>query len=502
MDMHTAPTPRRPARTEPSGLIAWLKVLDAALRLVEKSVWEIRQAAEETVTWAREDWTRLLTELGAFSERASSEQERFLRMAAAGVTLGKIAGSYRLHLTKAAFLPRARAARSLERLHAENARRFRELCEAQGGGFLKVGQLLSTRRDILPEVFVDELASLQDQAPKLPYPVVRRALEAELGGALEDRFARFKESPCAAASIGQVHEAELHDGRKVAVKIRRPGIETTLALDLELMAFFLRSMEGTLPPVDLDTIEREIRESLIQEVDFALEAEKTRALAETLPRTPGVRAPAVVESHSSKGVLTTEWVDGEKLTTALDAAAPSERTRLFETLVQSYARQILVDGAFHADPHPGNVLVDRDGQIVFIDFGCVGFVSPRSRREYLRLVQAFMVGDRATVAEALFALGFETRSGRPDTLLTFADGLLGVLRSPEKLAALDSADDVAAELEKLLEAATDDPVVKLPGDFIMIARVFGTLGGLVLHGRPEIDPARTLLPVLAEAMSA
>jgi ubiquinone biosynthesis protein len=496
----TPPVPHRTPRREPSGLVAWLKVLDATLKLIEASVWEIREAAEETMTWAREDWGRLVAELGFFRTRASSQQERLLRMAAAGLTLGKIAGSYRLHLTKAAFLSRTRAARSLEKLHGVNARRFRELCETQGGGFLKVGQILSTRRDILPDVFVDELVCLQDQAPKMPFAIIEQAIEAELGASLDELFASFDDVPCAAASIGQVHRARLHDGREVAVKVRRPGIDLILSLDLDLMAFFLDAMEGTLPPLDLDTIKREIRESLMQEIDFALEARRTTTLGERLPQTPDVRAPRVVDSHSSTGVLTTEWVDGKKLTTAIDEADEPTRVRIFETLIQSLSRQILLNGEFHADPHPGNILVDEAGSIVFIDFGCVGSVSSASRKQYMRLMQAFMANDRETVSQALLALGFETQSGGTGTLLTFADALLGMLRSPEKLAAIESADDIAAEIQHLLAAATDDPVVKLPGDFIMIARVFGTLGGFVMHYKPAIEPGRCLFPVLAEAM--
>jgi ubiquinone biosynthesis protein len=502
MDLETTSRTHRTPRREPTGLVAWLKVLDATLKLIEASVWEIRSAAEETITWAREDWVRLLAELGLFRAQASNQQDRLVRMASAGLTLGRIAGSYRLHLTKAAFLTRARAARSLEKLHAVNARRFRELCEAQGGGFLKVGQILSTRRDILPDVFVDELVSLQDQAPKMPFAIVESAIERELGGSLDELFAHFDDVPCAAASIGQVHRARLGDGREVAVKVRRPNIESILALDLDLMAFFLDAMEDTLPPVDLETIKREIKQSLMQEIDFSLEAERTESLGALLHKTSGVRAPRVIAERSSAGVLTTEWVEGKKLTSALDEADDATRVRLFESLIQSLARQILVEGAFHADPHPGNILVDEGGAIVFIDFGCVGSVSQGSRKEYMRLMQAFMANDRETVSAALLALGFETQSGSPTTLLTFADALLGMLRSPEKLASIQSADDIAAEIQLLLAAATDDPVVKLPGDFIMIARVFGTLGGFVMHYKPEIEPTRCLFPVLAEAMVA
>lgn len=193
MQTSTAQTERSSRR--PAGLVAWLRVLDASLALIEASVWKLRDVTEETLLYAREDFGRFLDELGLLRERADFERARFARLGSAGLALGKIAASYRLHLTKAAFLSRTRAEKALEKLHAENARRFRQLAESEGGGFLKIGQLLSTRRDLLPEVFIRELEPLQDQAPKLGFEAIKAAVESELGGSLDELFAEFESEP-------------------------------------------------------------------------------------------------------------------------------------------------------------------------------------------------------------------------------------------------------------------------------------------------------------------
>lgn len=498
--METSTANQERSTRRPAGVVAWLRVLDASLALIEASVWKLRDVTEETLQYAREDFGRFLGDLGSLRDRAEFERTRLARLGSAGLTLGKIAASYRFHLTKAAFISRSRAERALEKLHSENARRFRLLAETEGGGFLKIGQLVSTRRDLLPEVFIRELEPLQDQAPKLDFDAIKNAIESELGGTLEELFAEFEPEPRAAASIGQVHRARLHDGRYVAVKVRRPHIHETLILDLELLAAFLEALRSSLPPTDLETIEAEIRRALLEEVDFNLERERTERFAIALPKTRGARGPNVIRERSAEGILTTEWIDGVKFTDALDQADEAEKIRLFELLIESVARQILLEGAFHADPHPGNLFVNEAGELVFIDFGCIGEISPESRREYLRLMQAFLANDRESLGRSLMRLGFETESGSPETLLYFADSLLGMLRDPERLKNIEGPEDLTRELEALMSAATEDPVVKLPSDFILIARVFGTLSGFLMHHKPAIEPARCLLPAISEAM--
>jgi ubiquinone biosynthesis protein len=296
----------------------------------------------------------------------------------------------------------------------------------------------------------------------------------------------------------------------VAVKVQRPGIEALIEADMQLLLVFLDAMKPMFPPTDFDTIASEIAAMVRAETDYVAEAEHGEVVGEALASMPGVFVPRPVRALSSGRVLTTELVIGRKITLALDDLAAlgtdEAQARISEilgTLLEAYVQQILIHGRFHADPHPGNLLVREDDTVVLLDFGCTRLVDNDARQAYLRLVQAFMVGDREGMAASFEVLGFRTRSGRPDTLHAFADAMLSELRqraAGEKRAKLD-ADALLEEAARLMQVATDDPVERLPEEFVMLARVFGSLGGLFLHYEPDLDLGRHLAPVLMTAMT-
>lgn len=502
----TSASPQAAAAQE---LRAWLQVVDAVLRVIEQTAWEARGLASEWARAARED-------VLAMQQRRDELGQLHARLARAtqcGWVLTKIASGYRFHLTRSAFTTRASAARSLAKLHGKNAVRFRDLCMEQGGAFLKVGQLLSARPDLLPSVWVDTLSCLQDAAPPVPSEAVVELIERELGAPLETLFASFEREPLAAASIGQVHRAVLHDGRAVAVKVQRPGVDETVELDMDLLVMFLDGMKAMLPPTDYDTIIGEVRALIRGELDYAAELAHTQRAAEFFATDPRIAAPRPVASHSSARVLTTEMAPGIKLTTALDAlraravsgdsAAESELAEALGLLLQAYVRQILVAGHFQADPHPGNLLYDSEHGLTLLDFGCSKGLDADTRRAYLKLVQAFVVSDRETLVTQLQLLGFRTRSGSADTLLVFADTLLKEFRDAQASGSLRfrRPEDLLEEAKRVLAVAEADPVERIPEEFVMIARVFGTIGGLFTHYEPEIDFARHVLPTLMVAMA-
>ncbi len=492
-----------------SGLRAWLLVLDAILRAIEQTAWGAREAFEGLVERTLSRLRLIEAEAERQADAVAAWPERLSRLVATGWMLTQVATSYRLHLTRAAFLPRRTADALLDRLHAKNARKFRETSEAQGGAFLKVGQLLSARPDLLPACYVTELSKLQDAAPPLPFAVARAVIEEDLGAPLEELFERFDEEPIAAASIGQVHRARTRDGVDVAVKVQRPGIAGVLEADMQLLLIFLDSMKPILPPTDFDTIASEIITMVRSEVDYRAEAVHAATIASALASMPGFRVPRPVAKLCTDRVLTTELVDGRKITLVLDQLASkgdeAARARMGEivgTLLECYVRQILILGHFHADPHPGNILVMGDDTVVLLDFGATRTMAPEARKDYLRLVQAFLVGDRDGMAGAFAALGFRTRSGRADTLHAFAEVMLSELRARGAGEAREiNADTILEEAARLMQAATDDPVERLPDEFIMIARVFGSLGGLFMHYQPDVDLGKHLFPVLFEAMA-
>lgn len=505
--------PRRdasPASNPMDGLKAWLLVIDAMLRLIEQTAWETRRAGVEFLEAARNDFLffkRRGRQLGVMPDQLA-------RAASCGWVLTQIASGYRLHLTRAAFTTRKSSAAALQRLHAKNAVRFRDLCIAQGGAFLKVGQLLSARPDLLPAVWVETLSTLQDAAPPVEFDAVREVIESDFEGPLETLFASFEEEPVAAASIGQVHRAVTLEGQAVAVKVKRPGVDALVELDMQLLVIFLETMKTMFPPTDYDTIVTEVQAMIREELNYRLEAEHTARAAAFFDGHPRVHVPVPVPSLCSDNVLTTSFMGGEKITNVLDALhekaidgdqdAHRELSEALGLLLESYVKQILDAGHFQADPHPGNLLYGPDGLVV-LDFGCAKAIDVETRRRYVSLVQAFMVGDRDTLVRQLDALGFKTRSGNPDTLLVFADALLKEFREAQAGTGpmqWRKPEDMIGEAQRILAIAEADPVDHLPEEFIMIARVFGTIGGLFTHYEPDVDFARHVMPTIIQAMAA
>jgi ubiquinone biosynthesis protein len=473
---------------------SWIDRVDEVVSGIEEAVWGIRSVADQAVDL----WMSLEDEL-----------PRLARLGRAGWVLSQVTSSYRLHGTWAAFLSREGAAQALAALHARNARRFYELSVLQGGAFLKVAQILSARPDLLPEVWIAELSRLQDAAPPVGFEEIRRVVELELERPLEELFGRFDEEPFAAASIGQVHRVLTLDGQAAAVKVQRPGIAALIAMDMDLLETALAGIRTMLPPTDYRTITAEVRAMVEGEMDYQAEARMMEQLADFFDEIPGIVVPRTLPSLCSARVLTSTLVEGRKITAVLDElAADRDRgdvdagrrlSRILGLVLEAYVRQVLEAGVFQADPHPGNLLVTDRDEIVLLDFGCTKTMPPGKREGYLALMRAFLSGDRGDMVECLEDLGFATRSGDPETLLTFTEALLSQFRdamaSGERSVWL-SQGELLTRAGELLESAQRDPVVRLPPEFVMLSRVFGVLGGLLHHYRPRIDYARHLAPVL------
>lgn len=490
----------------------WLQVLDALLSAVEKSAWQVRELSQSTVEAVQGVQGALERLVLDARSHASTSRSRLQRLTSAALVLARVLASYRLHTTKAAFMSRASAQRAVVRLHDENARRLYELCVRQGGALLKVAQILSTRPDLLPAAYIRELSKLQDAAPPVPLAAIMTVLETELGVPLEELFAAFEHEPLAAASIGQVHRATLHDGREVAVKVQRPGIAELVALDLELLEHFARALSDALPPIDMDTILRETRAMVSSELDYRREAAATQRVATFFVGDDHIFAPQVVAELFTERVLVTEFMAGEKITDVLDQLLQRERdgdgaarpliTTLLSRVLEAYVRQTLELGLFQADPHPGNLLATQEGRLVLLDFGCAKELSAAQRTGLVELASGFVSRDAAAMARALSAIGFTTRSGSAEAIERYAQTVLdeiGVVRA--------RGGDWPTQLEVISQTALmgrfigDDPVVQLPDEFVMLGRVFGTLSGLFLHYRPDVSAAARILPLVLIALA-
>jgi predicted unusual protein kinase regulating ubiquinone biosynthesis (AarF/ABC1/UbiB family) len=281
--------------------------------------------------------------------------------------------------------------------------------ERLGPTFVKLGQLLSTRADLLKPAYAEALARLQDDVAPFPFAEVVRIVEGELQVRLSKAFTSFDEAPIAAASLGQVHRAVLRDGRQVAVKVQRPGVREQVAQDLETLgdvASLLERFSSVTRSVDVQALLEQFRMTILAELDYQQEAHNMSVLARHLRDVPGVLVPLPVEDYTTGRVLTMDYVPGTKIT----AVSPVEWTEvdgraLAEALFRAYLQQILVDGFFHADPHPGNVLLTTDHRLGLVDVGMIGRLSTALQERLFRLLLAIADGDDAEAALVVVALG-------------------------------------------------------------------------------------------------
>jgi predicted unusual protein kinase regulating ubiquinone biosynthesis (AarF/ABC1/UbiB family) len=284
----------------------------------------------------------------------------------------------------------------------------REL-ESLGPTFVKLGQLLSTRADLLPPSYLEALSRLQDSVEPVPVDQIKQVVEADLGVRLSKAFSTFDERPIAAASLGQVHRAALRDGRVVAVKVQRPGVAEHVAADIDVLgqiAEYLSKHTDAGTRYDLTGMVEEFRVAISAELDYVQEAEHLQLIGGNLEEFESVIVPQPVAGYTATRVLTMDFVSGTKVT----AISPVVRVEidhqtLADTLVRAYLKQIVIDGVFHADPHPGNVLVTDEGRLALIDLGMIGRLSPRMQERLLKLLLAISEGRGEEAADVAVTLG-------------------------------------------------------------------------------------------------
>jgi ubiquinone biosynthesis protein len=371
-----------------------------------------------------------------------------------------------------------------------------------GGVLLKAGQFLSTRADVLPAAYVERLARLQDRARPLPYAVVRRVLCEELGAEPEELFTRVWRRPMASASLAQVHRATLRDGREVALKVQRPDVRAALAADLSTLRIAVRAIEGLEGSLGFAILLDQLEGSLARELDFALEAESAARMARNFAASPRVRIPAVVEEFTRARVLVTEYLPGIRVTDrARLTRAEVDPAAVVEALLGAYAAQVFEHELFHADPHPGNLLVlpgaGGDFALGFVDFGLVQEVPAGFRAGALELAQRVLARDAAGTAAALRGLGLATRDPAARTIELFAERLMAHLgRVDAHVVAGDRMAQLGAELSTLLRA---DPLATIPPHLFLLGRVLGLLAGVSAQLGVRANLARALLPSLFDA---
>ena len=280
--------------------------------------------------------------------------------------------------------------------------------EKMGPVFIKIGQLLSTRPDLLPVSYTEALARLQDKVAPFPFEEVEKIVNNELGMRLSRAFSSFDPVPISAASLGQVHHATMRDGRPVAVKVQRPGIREKMMDDLdslqEIAEFFDHHTQMG-KRYEFEKMLAEFRKTLLRELDYRLESQNLRTLGANLAEFKRIIVPQPIEDYTTSRVLTMEYIGGHKITTLSPLAKMDiDGSELAEELFKAYLKQILVDGFFHADPHPGNILLTDDSSIALIDLGMVGHLSPRLQDGLLGILMAISEGRGEDAADQMVAI--------------------------------------------------------------------------------------------------
>lgn len=375
------------------------------------------------------------------------------------------------------------------------AERLRRVLEALGPTFVKLGQVLSTRADVVPEEFVAALKALQDRAPQLPFATVKSVIEEELGRPLDQAFVSFTEEALATASIAQVHRATItrEDGSlvDVAVKVQRPGIRQTMRSDLSLLYWLGRLLERTIEEVSSyspTAIVEQFERAVEEELDFVHERHNLERARKNFARRPDLlEVPEPFEALSTSKVLTMGYLDGVKITDVREDDH-YDKAALKERLVEAAFQQVFEDGSFHGDPHPGNVLVLRDGRLGLIDHGLWGHISPEQQDILLHWLSAIALKSPSTLARLTLRVGkvppdFDRVRYERD-VRALMDKYVGV-----QLESVDTSSVIADSIELIRRHR-----IQLPPDFAVLARATATLEGIVRYLYPDLDFQALILP--------
>lgn len=355
---------------------------------------------------------------------------------------------------------------------------FRAALEELGPSFVKIGQTLSTRSEILPKAYCEELTKLQTECDPLPFEQILVALRAIYGERYGKIFESVDPKPLGSASLAQVHKAKLVTGETVAVKIQRPGVKFTMAQDIDIMRGLAHKMSRFTKGdamIDLEEVVEEMWDTFVEETDFRREAENLQTFKELNKDCVFIDSPYVYTEYSGEYVLVMEYIEGINISHGDELlAAGYDLAEIGEKLLDNYATQVLDHGFFHADPHPGNIII-REGKIVYIDLGIMGRLTPAERAGFARIIHAVSVQSSSELADALISFAVARGSGQVDHAKLLAD-TDNILRT---YASCDVSDlDIGAFLNDVL-AVTRASKCQMPSTITNVARGIVTVEGTV-----------------------
>lgn len=392
-------------------------------------------------------------------------------------------------------------------LHLRNAERVKKAILELNGLFIKIGQMLSILGNFLPEEFQKPLEELQDRIPPRPFSQVRERIGREFGKTPGQLFARFDETPLAAASIGQAHRAQLHNGLEVVVKVQHADIEEIARIDLEIIRRLTRVISFFFDIKGMGHLYTQLRQMIEEELDFQREAEAMRRIGENLKAEKNLFVPEVHPEYSTSRVLTTTWYDGVKISnlTQLDAWQ-LDRRELASRLLRAYCQMLFRDGYYHADPHPGNILVRQDGALILLDFGATGQLSKAMREGIPQLIEAAIKNDSHGMIEAFRAMGFLAEGREAEQMAEkMVAALRNFLQNEVQLEGLNFKDiKVNPFNNSLVDLIRDigfsgiSGTVQVPKDYVLLNRMLTLLLGLCTTLDPKLNPLDVVRPYAQE----
>jgi predicted unusual protein kinase regulating ubiquinone biosynthesis (AarF/ABC1/UbiB family) len=391
-------------------------------------------------------------------------------------------------------------------LHEKSAIQIADVLMELEGLFLKFAQQVSTMSSLLPQPYIKAFERAQDHSNPRPFTQIKKRVELELNDKIENIFISFNETPIGTASIGQVHQAVLKSGESVAVKVQHLNIDEIAKLDLELIKKLLKIVQFFIKIPGFDSVFEEVSIMINQELDYIHEAEQITIISKSLKKDTRIIIPNTYPTYSTKKVLVMDFVQGKKITDRIFTEKHDvNRELLASNLLDIFSKNIFVDGVYHADPHPGNILVNEHGQIILLDFGAVGTFGKDMKEGLIILIQAAVLKDENLMIGGLKKMGFISNSPGIDRVCKKIIRLLGDFLVDEiKIDKLNFSEininqidlTKAFALIKEIDIKEIEEVVKIPKEWVLLNRTIALIIGISSEISPTIDIFEKVKPNL------
>ncbi|PLS03356.1 ABC1 kinase family protein [Neobacillus cucumis] len=383
-----------------------------------------------------------------------------------------------------------------EKLWEEIGTRFRKTLFELEGLLIKIGQILSTRADLLPPAFIRQIEDLTDKVPPSNWSEIEKILEKEWGDSLEKHFLTIEQMAVASASIGEVYKGVLKNGTEVAIKVKRPHIDSVVQTDFRILGIIIWFADHFVPIpkgfINLSLLFKELRQVVEQELDYSKELETIMYFKNRYKDKDIVQIPSVFPELSTSSVLVMEWIEGIRLTN-LEELNPLtvRRQEIAQRLIEVFLPQWLEPGTFHADPHPGNILVSKEGKIILLDFGMAGEITKKDAANFQALIESFLTKNYSKAVDCLYQLGFLL----PEADSRIIEKLLAEFISfnPAQLKEMNLLA-FKMELNDMIKALP----IQVPTRFIFLGRSFVTVEGIIRQLAPEAELIDLGKPVFME----